>query len=126
MGESDHNINIKTETEYVSDQSSPREGYYVFAYTITLTNEGHIPATLLKRRWLITDANCNVQEVRGDGVVGEQPYIKPGESFKYKSAAILTTPVGCMQGSYGMIGDDGVEFNAPVPVFSLSIPNTIH
>ena len=126
MAEENYNISVKAETQYVSDQSFPDEGRYVFAYTITLTNDGHLPATLLRRHWLITDANCKVQEVRGEGVIGQQPYLKPGESFQYTSAAILETPVGCMQGSYEMIGDDGIEFDAPIPVFNLSTPNTIH
>ena len=78
------------------------------------------------RHWLITDANCKVQEVRGEGVVGVQPHIMPGESYEYTSAAILETPVGCMQGSYEMIADDGMEFDAPIPVFNLAVPNTLH
>ena len=96
------------------------------AYTITVTNTGQTAATLLRRHWLITDANCKVQEVRGEGVVGVQPHIMPGESYEYTSAAILETPVGCMQGSYEMIADDGIEFDAPIPVFNLAAPNTLH
>lgn len=126
MTEKQYDISIMTETEYVNDQSFPEEDRYVFAYTITVTNTGHVPATLLRRHWLITDANCKVQEVRGEGVVGEQPHIMPGESYQYTSAAVLETPVGCMQGSYEMVADDGVEFDAPIPIFNLSTPNTLH
>lgn len=114
------------ETEYVTDQSYPDEERYVFAYTITITNTGLTAATLLRRHWLITDANCRVQEVRGDGVIGEQPHIMPGESFRYTSAAVLETPVGCMQGTYEMVADDGVDFDVQIPVFNLSTPNTLH
>ncbi len=126
MAKKQYDISIMSEIEYVNEQSLPDEDRYVFAYTITVTNTGHIAATLLRRHWLITDANCKVQEVRGEGVVGEQPHIMPGESYQYTSAAVLETPVGCMQGTYEMIADDGVEFDAPIPVFNLSTPNTLH
>ncbi len=126
MAEKEYDIDVIAETSYISEQSYPEENRYVFAYTITLTNNGLIAATLLRRHWLITDANCKVQEVRGEGVIGEQPHILPGESFRYTSAAVLETPVGCMQGSYQMIADDGVEFDTPIPVFNLSTPNTLH
>lgn len=126
MTNKQYNISVLAKTNYITEQSAPEQGRYVFAYTITLTNNGLLAATLLRRHWLITDATCKVQEVQGDGVIGEQPRIKPGESFQYTSAAVLETPVGCMQGNYEMIADDGVEFDAPVPVFNLSMPNTIH
>lgn len=126
MGEKQYDVSVKAITDYINDQSLPDEGRYVFAYTITVTNNGLIAATLLRRNWLITDANCKVQEVRGEGVIGEQPRILPGESYQYTSAAVLETPVGCMQGSYEMMADDGVEFDAPIPVFNLSTPNTLH
>jgi len=126
MAKKKHDISIITETSYIPKQSLPDAGRYVFAYTITVTNTGVIAATLLRRHWLITDANCKVQEVRGEGVLGVQPHIKPGESYQYTSAAVLETPVGCMQGSYEMLADDGVEFDAPIPVFNLSTPNAIH
>ena len=126
MTEKQYDISVKAFTNYINDQSYPDKGRFVFAYTITVTNNGLIAATLLRRHWLITDANCKVTEVRGEGVVGEQPRILPGESYQYTSAAVLETPVGCMQGSYEMIADDGVEFNAPIPVFNLSMPNTLH
>ncbi|MCZ6802519.1 MAG: Co2+/Mg2+ efflux protein ApaG [Proteobacteria bacterium] len=126
MSRKQHDISIMTKTSYIPGQSLPEVDRYVFAYTITVSNTGLIAATLLRRHWLITDANCKVQEVRGEGVVGKQPHIKPGESFQYTSAAVLETPVGCMQGTYEMLADDGVEFDAPIPVFNLSMPNTIH
>ncbi len=121
-----HDIDIQVETAYVADQSEPDQQRYVFAYTITITNAGAIPAKLLSRHWIITDANSKVQEVEGEGVVGEQPHLQPGESFSYTSAAMLETPVGCMQGSYQMMTDNGESFDAPIPVFNLSTPNILH
>lgn len=117
---------IDVETTYVQDQSSPEDNRYVFAYTITITNQGSVPAQLMSRHWVITDANNKVQEVRGEGVVGEQPYLPPGETFRYTSAAMLETPVGCMEGEYQMMAEDGVEFDALIPVFNLSTPNILH
>jgi ApaG protein len=121
-----HRISIDVETTYLDDQSEPREQRYVFAYTITIRNEGEVPAKLLARHWIITDANGRVQEVRGDGVVGEQPYLKPGQGFRYSSGAVLETPVGTMQGSYQMIADDGAQFDAPIPAFRLAMPGMLH
>ena len=121
-----YNITIEVETTYVREQSLPEQNRFLFAYTITITNTGSIPVQLVSRHWVITDANNKVQEVRGDGVVGEQPHLTPGESFRYTSAAMLETPVGCMQGEYQMIADDGVEFEAEIPAFNLSTPHTIH
>jgi ApaG protein len=121
-----HRISIDVETTYLDDQSEPGEQRYVFAYTITIRNEGEIPAKLLTRHWIITDANGRVQEVRGDGVVGEQPYLKPGQGFRYSSGAVLETPVGTMQGSYQMIADDGAQFDAPIPAFRLAKPGMLH
>jgi ApaG protein len=121
-----HKINIEVETNYLDDQSEPREQRYVFAYTITIRNEGEVPAKLLTRHWIITDANGRVQEVRGDGVVGEQPYLKPGQGFRYSSGAVLETPVGTMQGSYQMIADDGARFDATIPAFRLAMPGMLH
>jgi ApaG protein len=111
---------------FIEAQSSPEEERYVFAYTITITNVGEVPAKLLQRHWLITDSNGKVQEVRGDGVIGENPYLKPGESFRYTSGAMISTPVGTMQGAYTMHSDDGDDFRADVPRFTLSIPRTLH
>lgn len=98
----------------------------MFAYTITIENQGDEPAQLLDRHWIITDADGNAQEVRGQGVVGEQPHLKPGERFEYTSGTVLPTPIGSMHGSYGMIGDDGQRFEAPIPAFSLASTTTIH
>jgi len=98
----------------------------VFAYTITIRNEGEVAAKLLTRHWIITDADARVSEVRGDGVVGEQPYLKPGQGFRYSSGAVLETPVGTMQGSYQMIADDGARFDAPIPAFRLAMPGMLH
>jgi len=121
-----HKIKVDVETNYVEDQSDPRERRYVFAYTITIRNEGEVPARLLTRHWIITDANGKVQEVRGDGVVGEQPYLKPGQGFRYSSGAVLETPVGAMQGTYQMVSDDGQHFDAPILPFRLAIPGLLH
>ena len=119
-------IIVEATPQYIESQSSPKEGRYVFAYTITITNAGNIPARLLSRHWLITDSNGKTQEVRGEGVIGEQPYLKPGESFRYSSGAMIETPVGVMQGKYLLISDKGENFNAPIPKFTLSIPRTLH
>lgn len=118
-------IRIEVETAYLDEQSDPRERRYVFSYTITIRNEGSVPARLLTRHWVITDANGKVQEVRGDGVVGEQPHLKPGQGFRYSSGAVLETPVGAMQGSYQMVTDDGVQFDAPIAVFRLAMPGIL-
>ena len=121
-----HRIEVDVATSYVDDQSKPDESRYVFSYTITIRNEGQVPARLLTRHWVITDANGKVQEVRGEGVVGEQPYLLPGQGFRYSSGAILETPVGAMQGSYQMVADDGHEFEAPIAPFRLAIPGLLH
>ena len=121
-----YELTIQVETQYVPEQSLPEQNRYVFAYTITMENTGDVAARLLKRHWVITDANNKVQEVRGEGVVGEQPHLQPGRSFSYTSGAVLETPVGCMQGEYEMVADDGVSFEAPIPVFRLSSAITLH
>jgi len=120
-----HRIVVDVDTAYVEEQSDPREKRFVFAYTITIKNQGAVPARLLARHWIITDANGKVQEVRGDGVVGEQPHLQPGQGFRYSSGAILETPVGSMQGSYRMVGDDGQHFDAPIAPFSLAMPGIV-
>jgi ApaG protein len=119
-------ISVAVDTRYLEDQSDPDEHRYVFAYTITIRNRGTVPAKLLGRHWVITDANGKVQEVRGEGVVGEQPHLMPGQGFRYTSGAVLETPVGSMQGSYRMLADNGVEFDAPIAAFTLAIPGKIH
>jgi ApaG protein len=126
MTDDEFEISIEVVTDYVDDQSEPDVGRYVFAYTITISNKGNVPAKLLSRHWLITDANGKVQEVRGDGVVGEQPHLNPGEKFRYSSGAILETPVGAMQGSYRMQADNGISFDAPIPPFTLAVPGVLH
>ena len=126
MAASDHKIRVDVETSYLDEQSDPRERRYVFAYTITIRNEGQVPARLLTRHWVITDANGKVQEVRGEGVVGEQPWLRPGDDFQYTSGAVLETAVGTMRGSYHMLADDGRRFDAAIPQFTLSIPRTVH
>lgn len=126
MATDSYDIKVDVETRYIEEQSLPEQGRYVFAYTITIENCGDVPAQLLRRHWVITDSNNRVQEVKGEGVIGEQPYLKPGEHFRYTSGTMLETPVGSMKGSYLMIADDGVEFDADVPPFSLSIPRTLH
>ncbi|TCK19327.1 ApaG protein [Thiogranum longum] len=121
-----YDIKIDVETHYIEEQSLPEQGRYVFAYTITIENCGNVPAQLLRRHWVITDSNNRVQEVKGEGVIGEQPHLKPGENFRYTSGTMLETPVGSMKGSYQMVADDGVEFDADIPPFSLSIPRILH
>ncbi len=119
MKESQCDIRIQVSTKYVDDQSEPASGRYVFAYTITISNSGDVAAKLISRHWVITDANGKVQEVTGDGVVGEQPHLSPGEEFRYSSGAVLETPVGAMQGLYRMEADGGVSFDAPIAPFTL-------
>ena len=121
-----HQIEVEVETSYLDEQSEPAEHRFVFAYTVTLRNAGAVPARLLTRHWIITDANGRVQEVRGDGVVGEQPHLQPGQGFRYSSGAVLETPVGSMHGSYHMVGDDGEQFDAPIAAFRLAKPGLLH
>jgi ApaG protein len=120
-----HKIRVDVETSYLDEQSDPKERRYVFSYTITIRNEGRVPARLLTRHWIITDANGKVQDVRGDGVVGEQPHLKPGQGFRYSSGTVLETPVGVMQGSYEMLADDGRRFDAPIAPFRLAMPGIL-
>jgi ApaG protein len=126
MEQTEHKIRVDVDTSYLEDQSDPKERRYVFSYTITIRNEGSVPARLLTRHWIITDSNGKVQEVRGEGVVGEQPYLKPGQGFRYSSGAVLETPVGAMQGSYQMVSDDGEQFDAPISPFRLAMPGLLH
>jgi ApaG protein len=125
---SDHScdISIRVATDYVDEQSEPDADRYVFAYTITIANTGDVAARLISRHWIITDANGKVQEVSGDGVVGEQPHLSPGEEFRYSSGAVLETPVGAMQGLYRMEADNGVNFDAPIAPFTLAVPGVLH
>ena len=121
-----YEITVTTRTTYVPEQSDIERGRYVFAYTITLKNTGTVAAQLISRHWIITDANNNLQEVKGLGVVGEQPTLRPEQSFEYTSGTALATPVGTMRGTYQMVGDDGLQFDAAIPEFTLSIPRVLH
>ncbi len=126
MSTSPYAITVAVATRFLDEQSAPDEGRFVFAYTIRIANTGKVPARLLSRHWLITDANGRVQEVRGEGVVGQQPWLQPGTSFEYTSGAVLETFCGQMRGSYQMLADDGTEFDAEIAPFALSIPRTLH
>ena len=121
-----YQIEITPVPQFIPEQSNPDDSRYVFAYTITIHNRGELPAQLIARHWIITDANNEVQEVRGLGVVGNQPLLKPGESFEYSSGCALATPVGTMKGSYQMVGEDGMRFDAEIPEFVLAIPRVLH
>ena len=121
-----YRVQVQAEPIYIPAQSDPRSRRYVFAYTITLRNTGEAAARLLTRHWIITNADGETQEVRGDGVVGEKPYLKPGESFQYTSGCIMETPVGSMRGSYHMVADDGERFEAEIPAFTLAVPGTLN
>ena len=121
-----HRIRVDVRTNFLDEQSEPELDRYVFSYTITIANRGEVAAALLSRHWIITDANGKVQEVRGDGVVGEQPHLNPGEQFRYSSGTVLDTPVGSMEGSYQMLADDGVHFDAPIEPFTLAVPGLLH
>ena len=123
---SPYTIDVRVQTRFVPDQSKPSDNRYVFAYTVTLRNAGEVPAQLMTRHWVITDANGNVQEVKGEGVVGEQPHLNPGETFRYTSGTVLDTPVGSMQGSYDMVDSHGNHFDAMIPAFSLARPGSLH
>ena len=121
-----YDIEISVDTTYVEEQSQPDQDRYVFAYHITITNNGAKAAQLISRHWVITDATGHIEEVKGEGVIGEQPKLQPGESFKYTSAAMIATPVGTMHGSYQMHAEDGHQFDAPIDAFRLSVPNILH
>lgn len=119
-------IKIDTHIDYLESESQPDAGRYVFAYTITIHNQSEVPTRLLSRHWVITDAHGKIQEVRGEGVVGETPHLSPGQAFRYTSAAMIETPVGMMQGEYQMRTDSGELFDAEIPPFTLAAPRTLH
>ena len=121
-----HRIVILTAPTYQAEHSAPAEDRYVFAYTITLHNRGEVAAKLLSRHWIITDGNAKVQEVRGAGVVGQQPHLQPGESHTYSSGTVMATKVGNMHGSYQMLADDGKRFDATIAPFRLAVPGALH
>ena len=122
----DYSLEIQIATQFLDEESAPEDDRYVFAYTIRIRNLGRLPAQLVARHWVITDANGKVEEVQGEGVVGEQPWLRPGEAFEYTSGAVLETGLGTMRGSYEMLADDGTSFEAPIPAFTLAIPRTLH
>lgn len=126
MNKPTHSIDVQVRSRFLPDQSAPDEGRFVFAYTIRIHNGGQVPARLVSRHWLITDDNGQVQEVKGEGVVGEQPWLRPGDDFEYTSGAVLETAHGTMQGSYQMVADDGTKFDAPIAAFTLTIPRVLH
>lgn len=119
-------ILVEVQPRYIADQSKPSQHRYAFSYTIKITNIGTMPAKLLSRHWLITDANGKTEEVRGEGVIGKTPYLKPGEAFTYTSGALIDTDVGVMEGEYTMLSDSGENFDAPIPQFTLSVPRILH
>ena len=121
-----YKIAVSSEVSYISSQSDPSANKFVFAYTITISNRGLLSARLIDRHWIITDSNGKIEEVKGEGVIGETPDLKPGESFRYTSGSMLETPIGSMEGSYGMKAEDGTMFTAPIPLFTLSKPNSLH
>ena len=121
-----HDIRVQVATRFLDEQSHPTQNRFVFSYTVTIRNRGETPAKLLSRHWIITDGNGKVQEVEGEGVVGEQPWLRPGEGFEYTSGAVLDTDIGTMRGSYDILADDGTRFAAPIPAFTLSVPRTLH
>lgn len=121
-----YQIDVEVETQYLPTESAPDDDRYVFAYTVTLHNAGTVPARLLSRHWLITDEDGEMKEVRGSGVVGEHPYLRPGEAFRYTSGTQLGTAVGSMRGSYQMVADDGTHFDAEIEPFVLAAPRILH
>ncbi len=125
-GAKKYEIEVSVSTRYLADQSEPEAGRYVFSYTIAVANVGTVAAQLVSRHWIITDADGAVQEVRGLGVVGQQPLLQPGQSFEYTSGCALATSVGTMKGSYQMTAEDGTQFETPIPEFLLSAPRTLH
>lgn len=121
-----YEITVTAQAGYLADQSSEAESRFVFAYHITISNSGTVAAQLISRHWQITDAHRHVQEVRGLGVIGEQPLLQPGEVYEYTSGSVIETPVGMMRGSYQMVAEDGTHFDAPIPEFVLSMPRVLH
>jgi ApaG protein len=121
-----HEISVSASVQYLSDQSDEKAGRYVFAYTISIRNTGNSTAQLISRHWIITDSQGLVQEVRGLGVVGAQPVLRPGDHHEYSSGTAIATPVGTMRGSYQMVAEDGTRFEAPIPEFTLSVPRVLH
>ena len=126
MSERKYAFKVQVESRYLPEQSAAEQSLYAFAYTVRITNAGNVPAQLISRHWLITDANNRVMEVKGLGVVGHQPLLKPGEHFEYTSGSHMKTPTGTMRGSYFCVAEDGTRFEADIPEFSLVMPRTLH
>ncbi|MEW5865005.1 MAG: Co2+/Mg2+ efflux protein ApaG [Pseudomonadota bacterium] len=125
-GEPRYRFEVSAEVAYLPEQSDEAARRYVFAYTMTIRNVGALPAQLISRHWIITDAEGRVQEVRGLGVVGQQPVIAPGQAHRYTSGTAIATPVGTMRGAYQMLAADGTRFEAPIPEFTLAAPRVLH
>jgi len=121
-----YHIDVSVISRFLPEQSQPEQDRFAFAYTVTLSNVGEQPAKLISRHWVITDGNGNVQEVRGSGVVGQQPRLEPGQSHTYSSGTLMATRVGNMHGSYQMLADDGTRFDAPIAPFRLAVPGALH
>ena len=121
-----HDIQVSVKSYFIKEQSDPESGLYVFAYKVNIENKGSVPAQLISRHWVITDADGNTQEVKGEGVIGEQPHLNPGDNFEYTSGTHMDTPVGQMQGTYQMVADDGFKFDADIPAFTLAFPRALH
>ncbi|TDV49062.1 ApaG protein [Pseudomonas graminis] len=126
MSDSRYQVDVSVETRFLAEQSQPEHNRFAFAYTITVQNNGQLPAKLLSRHWVITDGDGQVEEVRGDGVVGQQPLIQPGQSHTYTSGTVMTTKVGNMQGTYQMLAEDGKRFDAVIAPFRLAVPGALH
>lgn len=123
---SKYQFRVEVEPQYLAEQSAPEQGLYVFSYTITITNIGELPAQLIARTWNVNDANGHTEKVRGLGVVGQQPLLKPDEKFEYTSGCAMNTPVGTMRGTYQMVADDGTQFEVDIPEFTLAMPRILH
>ncbi|UNG19293.1 Co2+/Mg2+ efflux protein ApaG [Stutzerimonas zhaodongensis] len=121
-----YRIDVNVRPAYLADQSQPDQNRFAFAYTVTIENKGELPAQLLSRHWIITDGDGQVQEVRGEGVVGEQPVLAPGHRHVYTSATLMASRVGTMQGSYQMLAEDGHRFDATIAPFRLAVPGALH
>jgi len=126
MSDPRYQVDVSVVTRYLAEQSQPEHSRFAFAYTITVHNNGELPAKLLSRHWVITDGDGHVEEVRGAGVVGQQPLIEAGENHTYSSGTVMTTKVGTMQGTYQMIADDGKQFDAIIAPFRLAVPGALH
>ncbi|WP_192982867.1 Co2+/Mg2+ efflux protein ApaG [Pseudomonas sp. EggHat1] len=126
MSDPRYQIDVSVTTRYLAAQSQPEQNRYAFSYTVTIANNGELPAQLLSRHWIITDGDGRVQEVRGTGVIGQQPHIEPGASHTYSSGTVMATQVGTMQGSYQMLAEDGKRFDATIAPFRLAVPGALH